>query len=78
MIDLQEWPGIGYMVVAVCGATKKEVNVFGKPSTFSMDLLQKMYQIHHPIKIKTRNCTILRRKKKTYTTLEGMTTMLEI
>jgi phosphoglycolate phosphatase len=43
MTDLQEWPGAGCMVAAVCGSTEKEPIVVGKPSTFMMDfLLQKL------------------------------------
>ncbi|CAH1439486.1 unnamed protein product [Lactuca virosa] len=45
MTDLQEWPGAGCMVAAVCGATEKEPIVVGKPSTFLMDFLQKKYNI---------------------------------
>ncbi|CAH1449294.1 unnamed protein product [Lactuca virosa] len=64
MTNLQECSGVGCMVAVVYGATKKELTVVGKPPIFLMDLLQKMYQIHHPIKIKTRNSKILRRKIK--------------
>nr|XP_043610347.1 phosphoglycolate phosphatase 2 [Erigeron canadensis] len=45
MTDLQEWPGAGCMVAAVCGSTQKEPIVVGKPSTFLMDFLQKKYDI---------------------------------
>lgn len=45
MTDLQEWPGAGCMVAAVCGSTEKEPIVVGKPSTFLMDFLQKKYNI---------------------------------
>ncbi|KAJ9566893.1 hypothetical protein OSB04_002859 [Centaurea solstitialis] len=45
MTDLQEWPGAGCMVAAVCGATGKEPIVVGKPSTFMMDFLRKKYNI---------------------------------
>ncbi|XP_057477982.1 phosphoglycolate phosphatase 2 [Actinidia eriantha] len=45
MTDLQEWPGAGCMVAAVCGSTQKEPVVVGKPSTFMMDFLLKKYQI---------------------------------
>ncbi|KAL9996783.1 putative phosphoglycolate phosphatase [Helianthus debilis subsp. tardiflorus] len=45
MTDLQEWPGAGCMVAAVCGSTQKEPIVVGKPSTFLMDFLQKQYKI---------------------------------
>ncbi|KAG7572708.1 HAD-like superfamily [Arabidopsis suecica] len=42
MTDLQEWPGAGCMVAAMCGSTEREPIVVGKPSTFMMDfLLQK-------------------------------------
>ncbi|KAK8914566.1 hypothetical protein KSP39_PZI023952 [Platanthera zijinensis] len=39
LTDLQEWPGAGCMVAAVCGAVQKEPVVVGKPSTFLMDFL---------------------------------------
>ncbi|MBA0839975.1 hypothetical protein Goarm_005656, partial [Gossypium armourianum] len=39
MTDLQEWPGAGCMVAAVCGSTEQEPIVVGKPSTFMMDFL---------------------------------------
>ncbi|XP_047308023.1 phosphoglycolate phosphatase 2 [Impatiens glandulifera] len=45
MTDLQEWPGAGCMVAAVCGSTEKEPIVVGKPSTFLMDFLLKKFQI---------------------------------
>ncbi|KVI01134.1 phosphoglycolate phosphatase 2 [Cynara cardunculus var. scolymus] len=45
MTDLQEWPGAGCMVAAICGSTEKEPIVVGKPSTFLMDFLQKKYNI---------------------------------
>ncbi|CAO2823564.1 unnamed protein product [Amaranthus hypochondriacus] len=45
MTDLQEWPGAGCMVAAVCGSTEKEPIVVGKPSTFMMDFLLKKFQI---------------------------------
>ncbi|KAK4484977.1 hypothetical protein RD792_007583 [Penstemon davidsonii] len=42
MTNLQEWPGAGCMVAAICGSTQKEPIVVGKPSTFLMEfLLQK-------------------------------------
>lgn len=41
MTDLQEWPGAGCMVAAVCGSTQKEPVVVGKPSTFMMEFLLK-------------------------------------
>ncbi|KFK31349.1 hypothetical protein AALP_AA6G100700 [Arabis alpina] len=39
MTDLQEWPGAGCMVSAMCGSTDREPIVVGKPSTFMMDFL---------------------------------------
>ncbi|OVA08272.1 HAD-superfamily hydrolase [Macleaya cordata] len=45
MSDLQEWPGAGCMVAAVCGSTQKEPIVVGKPSTFMMDFLLQKFQI---------------------------------
>ncbi|PHT39494.1 Phosphoglycolate phosphatase 2, partial [Capsicum baccatum] len=39
LTDLQEWPGAGCMVAAVCGTTQKEPITVGKPSTFLMDFL---------------------------------------
>lgn len=45
LTDLQEWPGAGCMVAAVCGATQKEPIVVGKPSTFLMDFLLQKYNI---------------------------------
>ncbi|KAL8214760.1 hypothetical protein R6Q57_004209 [Mikania cordata] len=45
LTDLQEWPGAGCMVAAVCGSTQREPVVVGKPSTFLMDFLQKQYNI---------------------------------
>ncbi|XP_030968123.1 phosphoglycolate phosphatase 2 [Quercus lobata] len=45
MTDLQEWPGAGCMVAAICGSTQKEPIVVGKPSTFLMDFLQQKFQI---------------------------------
>ncbi|KAK9057899.1 hypothetical protein SSX86_022738 [Deinandra increscens subsp. villosa] len=45
MTDLQEWPGAGCMVAAICGSTQKEPVVVGKPSTFLMEFLQKQYNI---------------------------------
>eukprot|EP00262_Sarcandra_glabra_P002169 TRINITY_DN12432_c0_g1_i1.p1 TRINITY_DN12432_c0_g1~~TRINITY_DN12432_c0_g1_i1.p1 ORF type:complete len:307 (+),score=58.87 TRINITY_DN12432_c0_g1_i1:36-956(+) len=45
LTDLQEWPGAGCMVAAICGTTKKEPIVVGKPSTFMMDFLLKRFQI---------------------------------
>lgn len=43
--DLQEWPGAGCMVAAVCGSTQQEPMVVGKPSTFMMDFLLERFQI---------------------------------
>ncbi|XP_022724543.1 phosphoglycolate phosphatase 2 isoform X2 [Durio zibethinus] len=44
MTDLQEWPGAGCMVGAICGSTGREPIVVGKPSTFMMEfLLQKFH-----------------------------------
>ncbi|KAG6619744.1 hypothetical protein I3843_09G107800 [Carya illinoinensis] len=48
MTDLQEWPGAGCMVAAMCGSTEKEPIVVGKPSTFLMDFLQQKFQISCP------------------------------
>ncbi|KAM5588957.1 phosphoglycolate phosphatase 2 [Rosa sericea] len=45
MTDLQEWPGAGCMVAAMCGTTQKEPIVVGKPSTFLMDFLLKKFDI---------------------------------
>jgi phosphoglycolate phosphatase len=45
MTDLQEWPGAGCMVAAICGSTEREPIVVGKPSTLMMDLLQKKFGI---------------------------------
>ncbi|KAK8939702.1 Phosphoglycolate phosphatase 2 [Platanthera guangdongensis] len=45
LTDLQEWPGAGCMVAAVCGAVQKEPVVVGKPSTFLMDFLLERHQI---------------------------------
>nr|XP_011460066.1 PREDICTED: phosphoglycolate phosphatase 2 isoform X1 [Fragaria vesca subsp. vesca] len=45
MTDLQEWPGAGCMVAAICGTTQKEPIVVGKPSTFLMDFLLKKFDI---------------------------------
>ncbi|KAK2636839.1 hypothetical protein Ddye_031631 [Dipteronia dyeriana] len=45
MTDLQEWPGAGCMVGAMCGSTEKEPIVVGKPSTFMMEFLLKKFQI---------------------------------
>ncbi|CAH9076495.1 unnamed protein product [Cuscuta europaea] len=45
LTDLQEWPGAGCMVAAMCGSTQKEPIVVGKPSTFLMDFLLQKYNI---------------------------------
>ncbi|XP_020599023.1 phosphoglycolate phosphatase 2 [Phalaenopsis equestris] len=45
LTELQEWPGAGCMVAAVCGSVQKEPVVVGKPSTFLMDFLLERYQI---------------------------------
>lgn len=45
LTDLQEWPGAGCMVAAMCGSTQKEPIVVGKPSTFMMDFLLKRFNI---------------------------------
>ncbi|KZV51248.1 phosphoglycolate phosphatase 2 [Dorcoceras hygrometricum] len=42
---LQEWPGAGCMVAAVCGATQRDPILVGKPSTFMMDFLLQKYNI---------------------------------
>ncbi|GAA0170524.1 phosphatase [Lithospermum erythrorhizon] len=39
LTNMQEWPGAGCIVAAVCGATEREAVVVGKPSTFMMDFL---------------------------------------
>ncbi|XP_057765117.1 phosphoglycolate phosphatase 2 [Salvia miltiorrhiza] len=45
LTDLQEWPGAGCMVAAICGTTQKEPIVVGKPSTFLMDFLLEKFNI---------------------------------
>ncbi|RXH85762.1 hypothetical protein DVH24_014346 [Malus domestica] len=45
MTDLQEWPGAGCMVAAICGSTQKEPIVVGKPSNFLMEFLLKKFDI---------------------------------
>lgn len=45
LTDLQEWPGAGCMVAAICGTTQKEPITVGKPSTFLMDFLLQKYNI---------------------------------
>ncbi|KAL9254870.1 Phosphoglycolate phosphatase 2-like protein [Drosera capensis] len=45
MTPLQEWPGAGCMVAAVCGAAEREPIVVGKPSTFLMEFLLKKFNI---------------------------------
>ncbi|KAK1387773.1 hypothetical protein POM88_015951 [Heracleum sosnowskyi] len=39
MTELQEWPGVGCMVSAICGSTEKEPILVRKPTTFMMDFL---------------------------------------
>ncbi|KAG6744475.1 hypothetical protein POTOM_051105 [Populus tomentosa] len=46
MTDLQEWPGAGCMVAAMCGSTEREPIVVGKPSTFIMDFLLQKFHIN--------------------------------
>ncbi|KAJ6300943.1 hypothetical protein OIU76_021699 [Salix suchowensis] len=46
MTDLQEWPGAGSMVAAMCGSTEREPIVVGKPSTFMMDFLLEKFHIN--------------------------------
>ncbi|OMP05193.1 2-phosphoglycolate phosphatase, eukaryotic [Corchorus capsularis] len=46
MTDLQEWPGAGCMVGAICGSTGREPIVVGKPSTFMMDFLLQKFDIN--------------------------------
>ncbi|KAL3820851.1 hypothetical protein ACJIZ3_006756 [Penstemon smallii] len=45
MTNLQEWPGAGCMVAAICGSTQKEPIVVGKPSTFLMEFLLQKFNI---------------------------------
>ncbi|CAI9087096.1 OLC1v1021085C1 [Oldenlandia corymbosa var. corymbosa] len=45
MTNLQEWPGAGCMVAAICGSTEKEPIVVGKPSTFMMNFLLQKFNI---------------------------------
>lgn len=45
MTELQEWPGAGCMVAAMCGSTEREPTVVGKPSTFMMDFLLEKFNI---------------------------------
>ncbi|WCJ28211.1 2-phosphoglycolate phosphatase 2 [Euphorbia peplus] len=45
MTDLQEWPGAGCMVAAMCGSTEREPIVVGKPSTFMMEFLLQKFQV---------------------------------
>ncbi|KAF7840493.1 phosphoglycolate phosphatase 2 [Senna tora] len=45
MTALQEWPGAGCMVAAICGSTQKEPTVVGKPSTFMMDFLLQKFNL---------------------------------
>ncbi|XP_018677467.2 phosphoglycolate phosphatase 2-like isoform X3 [Musa acuminata AAA Group] len=84
MTDLQEWPGAGCMVAAVCGSTQKEPIVVGKPSTFLMDFLLERFQIDT-----TRMCMVGDRLDtdilfgknagcKTLLVLSGVTSMLDL
>ncbi|URE21480.1 phosphatase [Musa troglodytarum] len=84
MTDLQEWPGAGCMVAAVCGSTQKEPIVVGKPSTFLMDFLLERFQIDT-----TRMCMVGDRLDtdilfgknagcKTLLVLSGVTTMSDL
>ncbi|XP_010554749.1 PREDICTED: phosphoglycolate phosphatase 2 [Tarenaya hassleriana] len=45
MTDLQEWPGAGCMVAAMCGSTEREPIVVGKPCTFMMEFLLQKFGI---------------------------------
>ncbi|XP_050211922.1 phosphoglycolate phosphatase 2 [Mercurialis annua] len=45
MTDLQEWPGAGCMVAAICGSTEQEPIVVGKPSTFMMNFLLQKFDV---------------------------------
>ncbi|XP_027353916.1 phosphoglycolate phosphatase 2-like [Abrus precatorius] len=45
MTALQEWPGAGSMVAAICGSTETEPVVVGKPSTFIMEILLKKFNV---------------------------------
>ncbi|KAK8629887.1 hypothetical protein V6N13_078706 [Hibiscus sabdariffa] len=45
MTDLQEWPGAGCMVGAICGSTEREPVVVGKPSTFMMEFLLQKFNL---------------------------------
>ncbi|XP_002534339.3 phosphoglycolate phosphatase 2 [Ricinus communis] len=45
MTDLQEWPGAGCMVAAICGSTEKEPILVGKPSTFMMEFLMQKFHV---------------------------------
>ncbi|KAK8971753.1 hypothetical protein V6N11_081453 [Hibiscus sabdariffa] len=45
MTDLQEWPGAGCMVGAICASTEREPVVVGKPSTFMMEFLLQKFNL---------------------------------
>ncbi|CAA7397894.1 unnamed protein product [Spirodela intermedia] len=45
LTDLQEWPGAGSMVGAICGSTQSEPIVVGKPSPFLMNFLRERFRI---------------------------------
>ncbi|XP_065853585.1 phosphoglycolate phosphatase 2-like isoform X2 [Euphorbia lathyris] len=45
MTDLQEWPGAGCMVAAICGSTEREPIVVGKPSPFMMEFLLQKFEV---------------------------------
>ncbi|GFP92801.1 phosphoglycolate phosphatase 2 [Phtheirospermum japonicum] len=45
LTNLQEYPGAGCMVAAICGSTQKEPIVVGKPSTFLMDFLLQKFNV---------------------------------
>ncbi|KAL5541160.1 hypothetical protein UlMin_044377 [Ulmus minor] len=45
MTNLEEWPGTGCMVAAICSSTEKERIVVGKPSPFMMDFLLQKFDI---------------------------------
>ncbi|MQL82702.1 hypothetical protein Taro_015176 [Colocasia esculenta] len=45
LTDVQEWPGTGSMVGAICGSTQKEPIIVGKPATFMMEFLLKRFNM---------------------------------
>ncbi|XP_008783021.2 phosphoglycolate phosphatase 2 [Phoenix dactylifera] len=82
--DLQEWPGAGCMVAAICGSTQREPIVVGKPSTFVMDFLLERFQFDT-----SKMCMVGDRLDtdilfgqnagcKTLLVLSGVTTLLEL